>query len=92
MGRILVRGEPGHEIVVALAPHPAIGPGHRQTGKRRVLRDQLNEILHIRGIETLIVCSVTTEVCVHTTVREAMTAVIAASCQPMLRLVVSGIP
>ena len=70
MGRILIRGEPGHDIIPALYPLRGRA-GHRQARQGRVLRDRPAAILHNRGIENLIVCGVTTEVCVHTTVREA---------------------
>ena len=70
MGRILIRGEPGHEIVAALAPidgEPVID----KPGKGAFHATDLAGILAHRDIDTLVVCGVTTEVCVHTTVREA---------------------
>ena len=70
MGRILVRGEPGHDIVAALRPidgEPVID----KPGKGAFHATDLHSILAHRDIDTLIVCGVTTEVCVHTTVREA---------------------
>ncbi len=70
MGRILVRGEPGHGIVAALAPVPG-EPVIDKPGKGAFYATDLQAVLANRGVDTLIVCGVTTEVCVHTTVREA---------------------
>jgi biuret amidohydrolase len=70
MGRILVRGEPGHDIVQAL--YPVAGePVIDKPGKGAFYQTELELMLRNRGIENLLVCGVTTEVCVNTTVREA---------------------
>jgi nicotinamidase-related amidase len=70
MGRILIRGEAGHDIVPELAPI-AGEPVLDKPGKGAFYQTDLDLMLRNRGIETLLVCGVTTEVCVHTTVREA---------------------
>ena len=70
MGRILVRGEAGHDIVAALRPEPG-EPVIDKPGKGAFFATDLQAILQHRGITQLIVTGVTTEVCVNTTVREA---------------------
>jgi biuret amidohydrolase len=70
MGRILVRGEYGCDIVDELKPidgEPVID----KPGKGAFYATDLGEVLSARAVRQLIVCGVTTEVCVNTTVREA---------------------
>ncbi len=70
MGRILVRGEHGHDIIDELKPI-AGEPVVDKPGKGAFYATDLGEILGSGDIRQLIVCGVTTEVCVTTTVREA---------------------
>ena len=70
MGRILVRGEYGHDIIDGLKPAPG-EPVVDKPGKGAFYATDLDSLLHNRGVRQLVVCGVTTEVCVNTTVREA---------------------
>jgi nicotinamidase-related amidase len=69
-GRILIRGEHGHDIVDELAPMPGETVVDKP-GKGAFYATGLQDLLVTGGIRSLVVTGVTTEVCVHTTVREA---------------------
>ncbi|MFD3594419.1 cysteine hydrolase family protein, partial [Nocardia sp. NPDC058640] len=69
-GRILIRGEYGHDIVDELAPITGETVIDKP-GKGAFYATELADVLQQNSIATLLVAGVTTEVCVHTTVREA---------------------
>lgn len=70
MGRILIHGEAGHDIVDTLYPVPGEVVIDKP-GKGAFYATELGDILKAADIDVLLVCGVTTEVCVHTTIREA---------------------
>jgi nicotinamidase-related amidase len=70
MGRILIRGEAGHDIIPSLYPLDSEIVIDKP-GKGAFYATELGDLLQKYGIENLLVCGVTTEVCVNTTVREA---------------------
>lgn len=70
MGRLLVRGSHGHDIVEEVYPIEG-EPVVDKPGKGAFYATELHDLLDKGGIRSLLVAGVTTEVCVHTTVREA---------------------
>jgi len=70
MGRLLVRGEKGHDIIPELAPLPS-EPIIDKPGRSAFQHTDFKLLLDNRGIKNLIICGVTTDVCVASTMRDA---------------------
>ncbi len=70
LGRILIRGEPGHAIIPELAPEPD-DVIIDKVGSGCFYSTEMEHVLRNRGIRNLIFVGVTTECCVHTSIREA---------------------
>lgn len=70
MGRLMIRGEYGHDLLDELQPHEG-EPVIDKATYGAFARSNLEELLHAAGVEKLALAGVTADVCVHTTLREA---------------------
>ena len=71
LGRLLVRGERGHAIIPELEP-AANEPVIDKPGFGAFYATDLEHLLRVAGVRTLVISGVTTDICVHSTLREAV--------------------